>query len=246
MIVNSSGVYQGATNRGVAHIQQWIRSSREGVAHTLRNAAKEFDEDLSDIMTCSNTAYEKQWEHFSALRATGVCVQRDEIVYSSALIGLIVIVFVFVYGIFPDEYRGYASGVAWCVLTCVATSGIVAWAGIAWRYLASRELGYADLFTANNMLSAKAWGFNEDAIYVLKRADQSEVARVTRIGMTRIRTFEEDESVLGRRLRLIEIDGTCHDMYDPIGSGTAQLLQSVIERSSGNWWRNSSEPAQSA
>jgi hypothetical protein len=231
--------YEGATREGVELIVRWIRDNRNRAEILLTKAAAESEEKLSEVITCSATSFERQWVHFSSLRETGVTHKRDEVVYFAANVGLVLLTILLAGWFVPSLLSGSARNIF--RLACafglggVGVAGVSAWFKILGTYMHSRRLGYADLFIANNTLATRAWGLSEGAIYVIPLDDQRKRAtRARRIPLSSIQTCAVDTTPLGRRVSLLEGNGSRHDLFEPAGqNGMAhEQLQRFVELSS--------------
>lgn len=221
MSVAATTPFEGASSKGVEFLKTWIARCRSRTDALLTQTALKYDEVLSDVLTSSTEAYGKQWAHFSSLRAVGVTRARETVIYAGGCIALVFSFLLLVFWLSPNELGErasenvrFASGIS---IALVLVGGGAVWAVLLGKYVRSCGLGFADLFADRNPLALKAWGISEAAVYIIESDGDPGNTSVRRIANSEIGQFEQDDTCMGVRTTIFELDGTRHDLYQPIG-----------------------------
>lgn len=219
MTIMAKTRFQGASEEGIALIDTWILESRHLTADLLRSATARRNETLSYIVASSDGAFGKQWAHFHELRAISVLRSRERVVYWGANLAIFAMILSVIAWLAPSSLGARAGDmiryVAGLGMAALVAGGGMAWGAMLRRYLKSRSLGYADLFTRDNGLTLKAWGVCDAATYVVEVEETSRSCRVRRISASDIAGYKQDVTPLGTKLTLIEKNGRRHDLYEP-------------------------------
>lgn len=205
--------FNGATRKGVEHIQTTIREGAAKSRMALEEAVKAVGETIVEIVHPSEAGFQADWEKNSDFRKRWRESDRTEVI--AAGVGLVVATGAlaclsaagFHDKTVPDPF---ALGLTFAIVAFgLATLGGYKYARFLAKYLGDRTRGHTSRFTEwNRFCVHQAWAMTDEALYVANRDKKSDTLTVTRLAYADIQACAHRKQ-----------DGYVHaSVYDKEGS----------------------------
>lgn len=226
--------FEGATFRGIEHIQDWRRRGEEKAIAALREAAAAHGEDLADVITPAERAYHLDWNRYERHREIDASNLRFGMVFPGVVIPL-VFVGIAAAGMASGDIATTSELVGYLSASALFAAMIVG--GPLKRYVAARALGFAKSFTERNTLFPNhAWSLSEDALYVTENRDPK--SKQAAIAVRRIAWSELQHATWRKSGDILFVDvadrnGDYYMMPEPKGSsvrGAAHFCELINRR----------------
>jgi hypothetical protein len=178
--------FNGATRKGVEHIQAFIKEGASKARAAIDAAVKEHGETIVDIVHPAESGFQAHWEIAAEQRKYWRKSDKGDAKWAGAILvfgtGL---ASAFSYAGFHDKTTTdpFGLGLTLAVLAFgVATIGGYHYAKLLAKFLKDRSRGYTDRFIEwNRSRVHHAWAMTEDAVYITKRDTKIDTLTVIRI-----------------------------------------------------------------
>jgi hypothetical protein len=221
--------YNGATRKGVEHIQATLREASAKSRVALEASITENDEVLDDAFHPSERALQASWEknidrHKRELRDDRD--DRDEILFGGAatigipsLVGFLSLVAFSDKTLSNPSFWGFAFAALGAAFFCAFS---IHYTKFLVKYLRERSLGFTTRFVYwNRLRMSMAWAITDKAVYVVNRDNNSETLTVCRIAFDDVQACAFRDMEGTPFVDLYNKAGKAFTLLDPTGERTA-------------------------
>lgn len=233
--------FNGATRKGVEHIQTTIKEAAGKSRAVIEEVVKANGETIAEIVHPSESGFQADWETNSDRRERWRKSDREDVIGAgvglAAATGLFTVLSAvgFHDTTTPDPF---ALGLAFAIGALgVATVGGYKYAKFVARYLGERSRGHTTRFTEwNRFRIHQTWAMTDEALYVANRDEKSDTLTVTRLAYADIQAcaFRKQDGYVGTSV--YDKEGNCFYIIYPSSeritsaSRLAELVNARIPR----------------
>ncbi|MCS4088993.1 hypothetical protein [Rhizobium sp. BK176] len=178
--------FNGATRKGIEHIQAFINEGASKARAAIDVAVKENGETIVDIVHPAESGFQTDWELETERRKRWISSEKGDVKTLGFFLAIATGLASFLSCIgFQDKTTSdpFALGILFATLALgIAVIGGYHYAKFAADFFKERARGYTGYFTKRNGRRIhQAWAMTADAVYISNRDDEADTLTVTRV-----------------------------------------------------------------